>query len=1126
MRTKLSVFCDRLLEAGWLLALIVAPLFFNVYSSRVFEPDKLSIVRSIALIMIVAWLVKLLDGGAWGMRRRPARKEPDEGKAPPTLWERFTGVPLLLPTVLLVVVYLLSSLLSVAPRISLWGSYMRLQGTYTTFSYIVIFLLMLNTMRRQEQVDRLCNTVILTSLPISLYGILQHYNLDSLPWSGDVTFRVAANMGNSIFVAAYMIMAVPLTLARLIDSFSVLLKETEGAVSHALLAGAYTFVLSIQAICIFFTQSRGPWMGLLGGLYVFVLIALVSMRRSLSDQSRLTSTDLARAIGFALASIPVAILPAYVVAVAMRRGRRWLWLSWIVHTLLIVAFLVTLNLPNTPLTALREMPYVGRLGQVFELGAGTGRVRVLIWEGALELISANPLRALVGYGPETMHVAYNPYYPPDLAHYEARNASPDRSHNETFDALVITGVVGFVVYMFLFGSLVYFGLKWLGFMETERQRNLFLGLAIAGSVAGVFLPRLVEGTFRLSGVGLPIGFIAGASLYLMLSAAFFYYTSEQPDLSSKRRLLLIGLFSAIVAHFVEIHFGIAIASTRVHFWAYTAVFVLLGLNWIQEQSPEEAAQPAAAEIQPRERSRSKRARRRAKRRARRAAAPATASRSPASSALTRRLLAGSLVMAIILFTLGFEFIANPTGEIDSLRIIQLSLTTMIARGDPRRSFGALWMLTLTWLVGALIVLSGTESSAPRRQELGWWLRALGIYSAVTLTVFVFGMAAHTSLIKPGADIANTISFYYVALAVMGTVLAAILLLGTDLPQRLMRVANVWAYPILAIVAVVLIFATNVSTVKADIYYKQGLKLEESQLWDRAIQRYDMAISLAPDQDYYYLFLGRALMSQAGAAPSSEERVRGFEQSLEALHQARQLNPLNTDHYANLGRLHRNWADVASSAEERVEKLQQADAYYAQAAERSPNNAQIYNEWALTRMAMGDDDTALEKLDRSLELDQEFASTYLILGNLYGAQRQLDEAAEAYGQALELEPNNAEAHSALGFIFYEQGNITDALAANLKAVELKPDLARAHSTLGLIYFHAGRLEEAIEENLKVLEFFPNDFISHRNLALLYQQLDQPAEALPHARAALDLAPEADLTAMQQLIEQLEAQAAAG
>ena len=62
-KTKLDQWCDAVIEAGWLAALIVAPLFFNVFSSRVFEPDKISLIRTIALIMLLAWLVKVAGGG-------------------------------------------------------------------------------------------------------------------------------------------------------------------------------------------------------------------------------------------------------------------------------------------------------------------------------------------------------------------------------------------------------------------------------------------------------------------------------------------------------------------------------------------------------------------------------------------------------------------------------------------------------------------------------------------------------------------------------------------------------------------------------------------------------------------------------------------------------------------------------------------------------------------------------------------------------------------------------------------------------------------------------------------------------------------------------------------------------
>ncbi|MBE2235576.1 MAG: hypothetical protein IAE85_18935, partial [Anaerolinea sp.] len=82
MTTKLSRLCEAFIEAGWLAALIVTPLFFNVHSSRVFEPDKISLMRSIALVMAAAWLVKAINDGLGGWQARSGdRPEQSESKA-------------------------------------------------------------------------------------------------------------------------------------------------------------------------------------------------------------------------------------------------------------------------------------------------------------------------------------------------------------------------------------------------------------------------------------------------------------------------------------------------------------------------------------------------------------------------------------------------------------------------------------------------------------------------------------------------------------------------------------------------------------------------------------------------------------------------------------------------------------------------------------------------------------------------------------------------------------------------------------------------------------------------------------------------------------------------------------
>jgi hypothetical protein len=46
MPSKLSAWCNGIIEAGWIAALVIAPLYFNGYTSTVIEPDKLALLRA------------------------------------------------------------------------------------------------------------------------------------------------------------------------------------------------------------------------------------------------------------------------------------------------------------------------------------------------------------------------------------------------------------------------------------------------------------------------------------------------------------------------------------------------------------------------------------------------------------------------------------------------------------------------------------------------------------------------------------------------------------------------------------------------------------------------------------------------------------------------------------------------------------------------------------------------------------------------------------------------------------------------------------------------------------------------------------------------------------------------
>ena len=175
MRTKLSEFCDGLIEAGGLAAVILLPAYMSIYSARIFEMSKSALLRSIALVMLLAWLVGAVE--RWQSTRS---KEEDRG-----MLQQALGVlrrPMVLPVLLIVMSYFIATAASVWPRASIRGSYRRNQGTYTFLSYVVIFLTLWHALRRRAQIERLVLFGVLTSVPVAWYAVMQHFGVDAIVW--------------------------------------------------------------------------------------------------------------------------------------------------------------------------------------------------------------------------------------------------------------------------------------------------------------------------------------------------------------------------------------------------------------------------------------------------------------------------------------------------------------------------------------------------------------------------------------------------------------------------------------------------------------------------------------------------------------------------------------------------------------------------------------------------------------------------------------------------------------------------------------------------------------------------------------------------------------------------------
>jgi tetratricopeptide (TPR) repeat protein len=1095
--TTISRWCERVTEACWLLALTLIPIFFNLYSARHFEPDKAVTLRTLALIALSAALIRWLDGVV-ARGERPA--SPDGAASPtgPPLWRRFATLPLAVPVLLYALVFLLTTVTSVVPATSFWGSYQRLQGTYTNLSYIMLFVAIVVTLRQRAQIERIVTISMAAGVAVAGYGILQHLGVDPLPWRGDVITRVASTMGNSIFVAAYMIMVLPFALYRLFAGLSaareapasesargdwlwslarlgfilgglllllavikfgaavrtvdfrywwvlpgavacatalwwlvttgfdradgrlaywpgllllgfLLLLAAQFAVTAgaglqafadsataalaldwwiwlfaalAVVAASYGAAITMRRrparptrlglmidaagaglvamlllVATFFTQSRGPWIGAGAGLFVFFSLLLWQAMRH------------ARARG----------------ASEMAGRLRALLIGWVSLTLAAGAFLLAFNLSSAPVfERLREAPYIGRMGRLLEVDSGTGLVRRLIWAGdehaggAIGLITSDPLRTVIGWGPESMFVAFNPFYPPALANIEARGASPDRSHQALLDELVTKGLIGLVSYLFLLFSAVL--LCWRLIRRSEEWRWQIFFIACLSTITANFVEGLT---------GIPI--------------------------VSTLTMLWVTLALAVTGGALAGHYGLSLAPAAPAPAPAEAI---------------EATQPTAAKPpQP------------------------TRRRQPAQ------------------------------------------------RGAPARG-----------------------AAAPRRgssRSPGGALLAYGLVAAITLG------------------------------------------------------AAWWA---------------NLSPVYADMHFQQGQGLSERADLDMsqligALDEYLQTVRGNPREDFYYLNLGRVLMSLAEglrtqgvalgeALPSPDlstllrlrdaQAIASFVQGSSPLElmsyaeavllRAHDLNPRNKDHYANLGRLNNFWYAWTQDPT----RLQASIDWYEQVTPIAPQDVTLLNERAGVVIQLGDYtaangdaaqaashyEQARELLLRSSELDPRYADTPLRLGDLRRvADSDLDAAADEYVRAIGISGSLvANSIERIAATLAERPDLIlklrDAYAAEAAEQEerivtleqqgrgadaenLRTQAALYHTVAGLLAVQGGEAASSVDAYRRASELQPSRPDYSYNYAIILSDTLRYDEALAEARRGIAATSDPQAIAdAQELIQIIE------
>jgi O-antigen ligase/thioredoxin-like negative regulator of GroEL len=290
-----------------------------------------------------------------------------------------------------------------------WSNFERMEG-WVLLIHLLGFFFAASAILRVEKRWR---AWLLASLGVSMlvvaYAFFQLVGVLAIHQGAS---RIDATFGNSAYLAIYFLFN---------TCIAAYLALTE---RRAWLKGALLALAVVEAVLIFFTETRGTILGLVAALALAALLAALTAGK--------------RVRSYAVAGLALILLLA---------GGFYL---------------------------ARDSAFVQGnhvLQRIATISLSDGQTRFTIWhmafEGALE-------RPITGWGQEGFNYVFNKYYDPSLYGQEPWF---DRAHDVFVDWLVAGGVPAFVLYLALFGSAI--TLLWRR-SELSRTERIALTAAFAG----------------------------------------------------------------------------------------------------------------------------------------------------------------------------------------------------------------------------------------------------------------------------------------------------------------------------------------------------------------------------------------------------------------------------------------------------------------------------------------------------------------------------------------------------------------------------------------------------------------------------------------------------------------------
>ena len=166
------------------------------------------------------------------------------------------------------------------PIISFFGGDEARSGynLYDSLSVSVIFLSVTFRFRTIQNLRLLVYTLVISGTIAAAYGIAQHFGWDPIGFGAGQT-RVISSFGNPIFFGSYLVMSSTITIGLALD---------KTRISQRYWLPFLALFLGVQLAALWFTGSRGPWIGSVVSLVAFGGLGAVTLNKSSAVRSGAT----------------------------------------------------------------------------------------------------------------------------------------------------------------------------------------------------------------------------------------------------------------------------------------------------------------------------------------------------------------------------------------------------------------------------------------------------------------------------------------------------------------------------------------------------------------------------------------------------------------------------------------------------------------------------------------------------------------------------------------------------------------------------------------------------------------------------------------------------------------------